>query len=230
VYADQYCSTLFELLTLYQSHYPQPVAPIQTALEAADLEFIKTDLPQILASMQSGADRIKQIVLSLRNFARMDEADYKPVDIHEGIKSALMILGSRLAAQNHRPAISVVTDYAALPPVECYAGQLNQVLMNILINAIDALETSAGEISITTQQPDAKRIRIRIADNGDGISREIQPQIFNPFFTTKAVGKGTGMGLAIGYQIIVEKHGGELTCHSTTGFGSEFVITIPIHQ
>jgi two-component system, NtrC family, sensor kinase len=246
VYANQYFTVLFELLALYQTHYPHPVEPIERALAEADLEFMTTDLPQLLGSMQSGADRIKKIVLSLRNFARLDEADYKPVDIHEGIDSTLMILGSRLTARpdsqgptagqtaGHRAAIAVVTDYATLPPIECYAGQLNQVFMDLLMNAVDAIEGSTaprpGQITITTALADARHISIRIADTGDGIPEAILPHIFNPFFTTKPVGKGTGMGLAICYQIITQNHHGQLTCQATSGGGTEFVMTIPIRQ
>jgi two-component system, NtrC family, sensor kinase len=241
VYAQQYFNVLFDLVALYQTHYPDPVEPVEQALAEADLEFMTTDLPQLLGSMQSGADRIKKIVLSLRNFARLDEADYKPVDIHEGINSTLMILGSRLTARpdgqgptvGHRAAIAVVTDYATLPPIECYAGQLNQVFMDLLMNAVDAIEASTaprpGQITITTALTDARHISIRIADTGGGIPEAILPHIFNPFFTTKPVGKGTGMGLAICYQIITQNHHGQLTCRSTSD-GTEFVITIPIQQ
>jgi two-component system, NtrC family, sensor kinase len=239
-YAKQYVETLFDLLALYQSHYPNPVEPIQLALIEADLEFVTIDFPQILGSMRSGADRIKKIVLSLRNFARMDEADYKCVDIHDGINSALMILGSRLMVPpdgqepigGHRAAITVVTDYAPLPTVECYAGQLNQVFMELLMNAIDAIENHTtgvpGLIKITTALTDTQHIAIRISDTGSGIPATIQPHIFDPFFTTKPVGKGTGMGLAICYQIITQNHRGQLACNSMIGSGTEFVITIPL--
>jgi two-component system, NtrC family, sensor kinase len=194
---------------------------------------------KILDSMKLGTDRICQIVLSLRNFSRMDEADFKMVDIHEGIDSTLLILQHRLKAQSDYPTIAVIKDYGTLPQVMCYAGQLNQVFMNILSNAIDALEenntqrtvqeikTQPSRITIRTSTIDAQWVEIAIADNGIGISEQIQQRIFDPFFTTKPVGKGTGMGMSISYQIITEKHGGKLKCFSTIGQGTEFVIQIP---
>jgi two-component system, NtrC family, sensor kinase len=190
-----------------------------------------------------GADRIKQIVLSLRNFSRMDEAELKAVNIHEGIDSTLVILEHRLKAQHNRPAIQVIKEYGNLPLVECSVGQLNQVFMNILSNAIDALEESLvisqkslvedreqitnPQIRICTALDDKNNALIRITDNGLGIPENVQKRLFDPFFTTKAVGKGTGMGLSISYQIITEKHGGTLRCISSPGQGTEFAICIP---
>jgi signal transduction histidine kinase len=196
----------------------------------------------MLASMQLGTDRIRQIVLSLRNFSRMDEAEFKAVDIHEGIDSTLMILQHRLKATPARPEIELVKDYGELPLVECYAGQLNQVFMNILVNSIDAIDESnvgrsyqtiedhPNRITIRTSTVKAEWVEVAIADNGVGISQEVQRRIFNPFFTTKPLGKGTGMGMSISYQIVTEKHGGKLECFSTPGEGTEFIIQIPLRQ
>jgi two-component system, NtrC family, sensor kinase len=237
-----YAYNLLAFIRLYQKCYPNVVPEIQAEAEEIDLGFLQEDLIKILDSMKLGTDRIRQIVLSLRNFSRMDEADFKQVDIHKGIDSTLLILQHRLKAQLDCPAISVIKDYGTLPEVECYAGQLNQVFMNILSNAIDALEenntqrtaqeikTQPSQITIRTSTIDAQWVEIAIADNGVGVSEQIQQRIFDPFFTTKPVGKGTGMGMSISYQIITEKHGGKLKCFSTIGQGTEFVIQIPIRQ
>ena len=196
----------------------------------------------MLTSMKVGTDRIRQIILSLRNFSRMDEAEFKAVDVHEGIDSTLLILQHRLKAKSERPEIEVIKHYAKLPLVECYAGQLNQVFMNILVNAIDALEENNAKrtyqelkehpscITIRTSMVDAAWIEVAIADNGVGMAKEVQKRIFDPFFTTKALGKGTGMGMSISYQIITEKHDGKLECSSTPGEGTEFRIRIPLQQ
>ena len=254
-YTDDYTQDLLRLLQLYQQHYPDPVLEIQDYLEVIELDFLKSDLPQILTSMKLGADRIQQIVVSLRTFSRLDEAEIKTVDIHEGIDSTLMILQSRLNANDvdkkrlvsrHRPAIEVIKEYSNLPLVECYAGQLNQVFINILNNAIDALEESfvihdlslvedkgqktTPTIRIYTEVVEQNRVTIRIADNGPGIQEEVKQRLFDPFFTTKPVGKGTGLGLSISYQIVRERHGGSLQCISKPGQGAEFVITIPLVQ
>ncbi|BAY07403.1 sensor histidine kinase [Calothrix sp. NIES-2098] len=202
-----------------------------------DLEYIKDDLPKILSSMKVGTQRIRQIVLSLRNFSRMDEADFKAVDIHEGIDSTLMILQYRLKEKSERPAIQVVKNYGTLPLIECYPGQLNQVFMNILANAIDVLEQRIESkdaplptITISTSLVAEGWVKIAIADNGGGMPEDVQKKVFNPFFTTKPVGKGTGMGMSISYQIVTEKHRGKLECCSIVGEGTEFVIEIPIQQ
>ena len=203
----------------------------------------------MLTSMKVGADRIRQIVLSLRNFSRLDEAEMKPVDIHEGIDSTLMILQNRLKANPAHPAIEIVKEYGDLPRVECYAGQLNQVFMNILANAIDALENydnqrSAKDIQknpscitirtkLVTKETGpgySKNVVIQVQDNGPGIKETVRQQVFNPFFTTKPTGKGTGLGLSISYQIVVDKHGGSLQCFSQPRQGAEFRIEIPVLQ
>jgi signal transduction histidine kinase len=230
------------LVHLYQKHYPNPLGEIEKEAENIDLDFLQDDLPKILSSMRIGTDRIRQIVLSLRNFSRMDESEFKEVDIHEGIDSTLLILQHRLKAGLEHPEIKVIRDYGDLPLVECYAGQLNQVFMNILANAIDALEEINTQrvacsiemhpccITICTSVVDSQWVKIAIVDNGNGIPESIQTQIFNPFFTTKPVGKGTGMGMAISYQIITEKHGGTLRCFSTPEKGTEFEICIPVQH
>ncbi|OCQ89787.1 PAS domain-containing sensor histidine kinase [Nostoc sp. MBR 210] len=229
---EEHTEDLLQVINLYQA---MNLPEFETLSEEIDLDYIQQDLPKILQSMKIGTQRIRQIVLSLRNFSRMDEAEFKDVDIHEGIDSTLMILQHRLKEKPQFPEIQVIRDYASLPLVECYAGQLNQVLMNILTNAIDALEMGTRKdepptITVRTAVIDSDWITIAIADNGMGMSEQIQKQIFNPFFTTKPVGKGTGMGMSISYQIITEKHAGKLECYSQPGQGTEFVITIPICQ
>jgi signal transduction histidine kinase len=231
-HVSAYVDDLISLLDLYQQHYPQPPSAIQEQQEDLDLNFLRADLPKTLTSMKIGTERIRQIVLSLRNFSRLDQADMKQVDIHEGIDSTLLILQHRLKDSAHH-AIQVVKDYGDLPLVECYAGQVNQVLMNLLSNAIDALEENpqpdrSPTIRIQTEVLSDQRVAIRIADNGVGVPESVQPHLFNPFFTTKPVGKGTGLGLSISYQIITDKHKGSLRCVSTPGNGAEFVVEIPI--
>lgn len=256
--AQEYTADLLSLLRLYQNHYPHPDPEIHQVAQDIDLEFLMEDFPKLLDSMEVGAVRIAEIVQSLRNFSRLDEAEMKRVNIHDGINSTLMILRNRLKAQSNQPKIEIIKQYGELPPVICYPGQLNQVFMNILTNSIDALEllvneqidhhqapavlsvhTSRAEgcmnpsfqpkIWIRTQMRDARTVVVSIKDNGMGIPKHIQPRLFDPFFTTKPVGKGTGLGLSISYQIIVERHGGELSCKSFPGEGSEFIIEIPIH-
>ncbi|WP_073070829.1 sensor histidine kinase [Phormidesmis priestleyi] len=241
-HVQDYADNLLNFVQLYQKHYPNPISEITTEAEEIDLKFLQDDLPKLLSSMKIGTDRIRQIVLSLRNFSRMDEAEFKATDIHEGIDSTLLILQHRLKARPERPEIAVIRDYGNLPLIECYPGQLNQVFMNILANAIDALEelnskkpyqeiqSSPTRITIRTSAVNSHWTQIAIADSGTGIPESIQHQIFNPFFTTKPVGKGTGMGMAISYQIVTEKHGGKLTCSSRLGEGAEFVIQIPMRQ
>ncbi len=252
-HVDRYTHDILNLVQLYQQHYPKPEAAIQAEAEAIDLHFLIEDMPKMLASMKVGADRIRQIVLSLRNFSRLDEAEMKAVDIHEGIDSTLLILQNRLKVQGQFPGIEIHKEYSSLPLVECYAGQLNQVFMNILSNAIDALEEATQSaispqlgvdnssskpkslpaelwISIKTAQREDGWIEIVIADNGPGIPAPIRDRLFEPFFTTKPVGRGTGLGLSISYQIVTDKHGGQLRCLSELGKGTEFHIAIPIQQ
>ena len=237
--ACEYSKKLLQLVELYQQYYPNPPEEIQVEIEDIDLDFIKEDLMKLLQSMRVGTHRIREIVLSLRNFSRLDEAQFKLVNIHEGIDSTLMILHNRLKAKPEHPEISVIKEYGKLSAIECYPGQLNQVFMNIFANSIDSLEESFvnnkeqkinPQIRISTEVVNGNWIVIRIADNGLGIPPEILSKLFDPFFTTKDVGKGTGLGLSISYKIVVEKHGGKLSCHSTLGHGAEFVIKIPVTQ
>ncbi|MBD2182863.1 GAF domain-containing sensor histidine kinase [Aerosakkonema funiforme] len=266
-HASDYIQDLLELVSLYQKYYPKPAAEIHAAAETMDLEFVKNDLPKLLASMQVGTERIRQIVLSLRNFSRLDEAEKKPVNIHEGIDSTLLILQNRLKSTSSRPDIKVIKNYGNLPRVECYAGQLNQVFMNVLSNAIDALEnqppprtisigTEITKVPLGMAEPESATVTenlhnaspitpipngqcpmlytqfvtVRIRDNGPGMTEEVRKRLFDPFFTTKPVGKGTGLGLSISYQIVAEKHGGQLKCISAPGQGAEFIIEIPIDR
>ncbi|WP_242051328.1 sensor histidine kinase [Nostoc spongiaeforme] len=233
-HAENYVKDILHLIQLYQQSYPHPEAHIQDVMEDFDIEYILQDLPKILTSMKVGAERIHQIVLSLRIFSRLDEAEFKSANVHDGIDSTLLILRHRLKAQPHRPEIQVIKDYCEMPDIKCFAGQLNQVFMNILANAIDALE-EAWEKNLCLQpiirissECDQENISIHIADNGTGIPQEVQSRLFDPFFTTKAIGKGTGLGLSISYQIVTEKHRGSLQCISLPGTGTEFVITIPM--
>ncbi len=240
-HVKDYAHNLLGLAQMYQKHYPIPVSEIVSETEKIDLDFLQEDLPKLLRSMEVGTERIRHIVLSLRNFSRIDEAEFKAVDIHEGIDSTLMILQHRLKACPEHPAIEVIKDYANLPLVECYPGQLNQVFMNILANAIDAIEEFHAKrteyenkhntacITIHTSIID-HWVKIAIADSGSGISEQVRQKIFDPFFTTKPIGKGTGMGMSISYQIVVGKHGGKLDYFSRMGEGTEFVIQIPVKQ
>jgi signal transduction histidine kinase len=250
-HAQEYSQDLLDLIRLYrnqeQTQDPGLAFQIQQKLDEVDIDFLEKDLPKLFQSMQAGTNRIREIVKSLRNFSRLDEAEFKAANLHEGIDSTLMILHSRLKETPDFVGIRVIKDYGALPFVDCYPGQLNQVFMNILTNAIDALEDSFQSkmlnsevnqtclsalptITIRTEVLPHNSIAIRIADNGPGIPASIQSKIFDPFFTTKSVGKGTGLGLSISYKIVVEKHGGRLQCHSQVGQGTEFVIEIPILQ
>ncbi|MEG3842957.1 PAS domain S-box protein [Microcoleus sp. herbarium14] len=254
MHADDYFKDLLKMLQLYQQEYPRPAAAIQQEIDDVDLNFLLKDLPKLLNSMKMGAERIRQIVLSLKNFSRLDEAEQKQVDIHEGIESTLLILQHRFKETAGHPKIVLLKEFGNLPRVQCYAGQLNQVFMNIIGNAIDALEEAMetgqwaeGELAPIPYCPsptlrictDVKyeqdalirhpsHIVIRIADNGPGIPIDVHERLFDPFFTTKEPGKGTGLGLSISYQIVVEKHGGQLHCNSAPGEGTEFAIEIPI--
>ena len=248
-YTSEYGENLLNLIELYQKYYPQPPAEIRDYAESIELDFIASDLPKMVTSMRMGADRIRQLVLSLRNFSRLDEAQIKAVDIHEGIDNTLMILKHRLRGSAYFPEIEVIKNYGDLPPVECHASLLNQVFMNIISNALDSLEESyaqfknrGSEKSIESpkiwiktsavKKEDAAKdwVEISILDNGTGIKSEDLSHIFDPFFTTKPIGKGTGLGLSISYQIIVDKHRGTLRCISETEKTTELIISIPISQ
>jgi two-component system NtrC family sensor kinase len=237
-HADAYLQELQTLLTLYQKHYPQPVAEIADRHQDLDLEFLFQDFYKIIGSMRQGADRIRTIVLDLRNFSRLDESEYKAVNIHQGLDGAIGILRHRLHAKLGKQEIAIVKDYGEIPNIHCYAGQLNQVFLNLLSNAIDALElprqrpredqwTPAIHLK-TSFDPGQKTVKIQIIDNGEGIEEAIADKIFDPFFTTKAIGQGTGLGLTVSYQIVTQKHKGHLSCHSQLGKGTEFAIELPL--
>ena len=238
-HVKNYAQELLAIVDLYQQFIPEPPLPLRDRLEEVDLEFLKHDLPKVLSSMQIGADRIRQIVLSLRNFSRLDQAETKVVDIHEGLDSTLLILRNRFKSLGSMPDIQLVKQYGDIPEIECYAGQLNQVFMNVLSNALDALEeqsqTEDGSpkdtpmILIRTETLSPEQVLIVIKDNGPGIPEKIQPQLFDPFFTTKSIGKGTGLGLSISYQIVVDQHHGAIACVSAPGQGTEFRIQLPVY-
>jgi two-component system, NtrC family, sensor kinase len=249
-HASQYASDLIHLLKLYREKFPEPGAEIEEIIETVDLNHISEDLPKLISSMKLGSDRVRGIMQSMRNYSRADGKDKKAVDIHEGIETTLMILQHRLKAQKFRPAIHVIKEYGNLPLLECYPGQLNQVFMNLIANAIDAIDESAYEkewdsekiqqeryltpenvmlvplICICTTS-DKENVTIQIGDNGKGMNLSTRDQIFQAFYTTKPEGKGTGLGLSISYQIVTEKHGGSLECISSPGKGTEFIMQLP---
>jgi signal transduction histidine kinase len=242
VHANEYTQEVLHLLHLYQEEYPNPTPRIQAELEVTNLEFLESDLLKLLNSMNFGARRIREIVKSMRVFSRTDDASRTEIDIHECLDGTLTILNYRLKPKPEHPEIEIVKNYGLLPPVECYAGQINQVFMNILSNAIDALDDynqqrsfeeikqQPSRISIRTSMIGDDWVAIHIADNGPGICQEVQAKLFEPFFTTKPAGKGTGLGLSISHQIVVEKHGGNINCQSTPGNGTAFTVKIPIQQ
>jgi two-component system, NtrC family, sensor kinase len=236
LHLNQYTNDVLNLLQLYQQYYPETNTEINQFIQEIDLDYLQEDLPKLINSLEVGSERIQKIVLSLRNFSRLDESECKLADIHSGIDSTLMILNHRLKVQPHRCAIAVSKEYGDLPLIECYPGQLNQVFMNILSNAIDALEEAMEnnsiqpQIQIRTQQITPETISIHVIDNALGILETQVAKIFDPFFTTKPVGKGTGLGLSISYQIITDKHNGQLECLSTLSKGTEFIMQIPITQ
>lgn len=234
--ATEYVQDLLALIDLYQTHYPNPVEEIEELIEDIDLEFISEDLKNLLNSMQVGAERIRNIILSLRNFSRLDEADKKPVNLHDGLDSTLLILQNRFKESGNEKEIKIIKEYGNLPLVNCYASQLNQVFMNLLTNACDAMQDQRSveasdrhpSITVSTQVSDRQSVEISIADNGPGMTEETIQKIFNPFYTTKPVGSGTGLGLSISYQIVVEKHSGQLRCVSQPGEGAKFIVEIPL--
>ncbi|HEY9799321.1 MAG TPA: response regulator [Leptolyngbyaceae cyanobacterium] len=239
IHAQNYITDLLKLIKLYENHTVNPIPEIQKFSQDIELEFIKQDLPNLLSSLTMGTERVEKIVRSLRLFSRLEDAEFQLFNIHEGIDSTIIILSHRLKASATNPEINIIKEYGDIPLVECYAGKLNQVFMNLLANAIDALEESAVNIKIdhkltiwirTVVTDDQKSILVEIADNGVGIPLDVQQTIFEQFYTTKPLGKGTGLGLAIAHEIIVEKHGGSLEVKSTPGEGAQFLITIPIQQ
>ena len=238
---SRYATDLLNVLRVYQTHYLDPPEEIKDLLEEVDVDFIERDFDSLLKSMSEGTTRIKDIVLSLRNFSRLDESDYKTVDLHEGISNTLLLLQHRLKAHNATDStaqneITVVESYAALPNVECLPGAVNQVIMHLVTNAIDALEgaedsiSQRREIEVATQTVGSDRVQISVSDTGGGMTAAVRSRIFDPFFTTKPIGKGTGLGLSISYQIITQQHRGRLTCTSTVGKGTQFVIELPVQH
>ncbi|WP_017306571.1 sensor histidine kinase [Spirulina subsalsa] len=243
-YALEYITHLLNLVQLYQAHETVPHPEIAQYCQEIELDFLEEDLPRLLLSMQGGTEKISQIIQSLLNFSRLQQSDKKTIDLHEGLDSTLVILEHRCKAKDGKPPIQIIKNYGNIPPVDCYAGLLNQVFMNLISNAIDALREKDGEatpnirktkktkdlkITITTEQT-ASAIRVRIKDNGVGIPDHIRDKIFNPFFTTKSVGHGTGLGLSLSYAIVVERHQGQLTMTSELGTGTEFCVEIPTHS
>jgi len=236
-HAEVYTQELLHLLRLYQEHYPNPDCEIQARIEDMDLEFLIEDLPKVMSSMQMGSDRIREIVTSMRNFSRRDDSQMVPFDLHKSIDSTLLILRNRLKSRPSREEIKVIKNYGNLPPVESYSGQLHQVFMNLISNAIDALEEAAEKqsaavltISISTEVARPDWVRVVIADSGQGMQPQVKERMFEQFFTTKEVGKGTGLGLSIVYKILVENHGGMLRCESELGKGTKFIIELPVLQ
>lgn len=234
--AREYIQHLLKVIQLYQQEYPHPTPAIQAAIADIDLDFVLADLQNLIGSMQTGVDRIRALILALRIFSRLDESKIKVVDLREGIDSTLLLMQHRLHREDNQPEIQVQKNYSELPPIACYASQLNQVFLNLLHNAIDAIDAKIAQtidpsykpqIWITTEVNESQ-LRVRIKDNGIGIPETMQTHLFEPFFTTKPVGKGAGLGLSTSYQIVVEKHHGSLTVQSTPGEGAEFILTIPI--
>lgn len=238
-YAQDYAQDLIKLLTLYRSHDSHPSPEIQKTIEEINLDYLLEDFIKVLESMKIGVSYIKEIVISLRNFSHLDTVKIEVIDLHKGIDTSLLILQNRLKERSDHPAIEIIKNYGDLPLIECYAGQLNQVFMNLLGNAIDAIEEKLDregqssfipQISIETRLLESENIEICINDNGVGIKETDRTQLFTPFFTTKEIGKGIGLGLSISYSIIVEKHQGRLDCSSEIEQGSKFSIQIPRFQ
>ncbi|MEH1801093.1 MAG: ATP-binding protein [Nostoc sp.] len=239
--AQDYIHDLLALINLYRQRFPEPGAEIEEAIATIDLDYLQEDLPKLIDSLKEGSDRIRGISASLRTFSRGDSDRKVHFNIHEGIESTLIILKHRVKPNEHRPAIEVVKNYGQIPQLECFPGQLNQVFMNLIANAIDALEESnkgrsfqqikdnPNRLTITTTlSEDRHHVSILIQDNGEGMSENVKQKLFGYLFTTKPVGKGTGLGLVISRQIIEEKHGGQLTVTSELGKGTELAIVIPV--
>ncbi|MDJ1183892.1 hybrid sensor histidine kinase/response regulator [Roseofilum casamattae] len=245
IHAAQYHDDLLALLRLYERHYPNPHTEIEMWRDEIDLTFMKADTNRLFESMKNGADRIKGIVISLRSFAKLDESESKLANLQEGLKNTLRLLEYRLHAKDHRQAIQVIENYDSLPLIQCYPAQLNQVFMNLFVNAIDAIDAKCWHdlsqyrdekpipklrISTTLEETIANQyIRISIADNGVGMSDSIQRRMFEQFFTTKSTGKGTGLGLSIARHIIEEQHKGAIACQSELGKGTEFILSLPLN-
>ncbi len=242
IYVQEYTESLIELLVIYQKYYPVPVPEVQQKIAETDPDFLVEDLKKIFNSMTNGTEQIHEIIIAMRNFSRLDKTEFKKIDVQEAIENTLIILGNRLKANPKYPTIKVVKEYQNLPLVDFYPNQLNQVLMNTINNAIDAIseynqqrtleerKNHPSIIKINTKIITSDWVGIRITDNGPGITEEVQKKLFDPFFTTKPTGKGTGLGLSISYQIIVEKHHGNIIVCSAPGKGTTFMIQIPVKQ
>ncbi|WP_333025953.1 MULTISPECIES: ATP-binding protein [unclassified Microcoleus] len=237
IHAEIYTQDLLHLLRLYREYCPNPCPEIQDQIKEMELDFLVEDLPNVMSSMQIGSDRIREIVKSMGNFSRTDNSKMTLCDLHDSIDSTVLILRNRLNSKTDRPQIQLVKNYGQLPAVECYAGQLNQVFMNLISNAIDALDEAAQnqpnatlKISICTELAGPDRVRVRIADTGAGMTAQIKERMFEQFFTTKEIGRGTGLGLSIVYKILVENHRGTLRCESEPSKGTEFIIELPVQQ
>ncbi|HIK31014.1 MAG TPA: HAMP domain-containing histidine kinase [Oscillatoriales cyanobacterium M59_W2019_021] len=236
-HAETYVRDLLEMLQLYQKVYPEPPPEVEELAEEIELDYLIEDLPKLVSSMKEGVSRICQILLSLRNFSRQDRGNMSQVNVHDCLDSTLLILQHRLKDTAPHGGIQIIKEYGNLPEIYCYPGQLNQVFINLLGNAIDAIEESRTampdaqtkpQIRIRTEKLNANRVVIRIADNGIGMNEEVRSQLFDAFFTTKPMGKGTGLGLSICHQIITQKHRGSLQCQSEPGKGTEFIIELPM--
>ncbi|EDX76994.1 response regulator receiver domain protein [Coleofasciculus chthonoplastes PCC 7420] len=237
---EDYSQDLLDLVECYQQEYPNPSPHLQNKITHVNLDFLSQDFPKVLVSMKVGTERLRELVLSLRKFSRLDEAERKPVDLHEGIESALFLVQHRLSTSAGQPGIQIIKDYGDLPPFECFPGQLNQVFLHLINNAIDALEISQEKesasskpmptINVKTTRHNNYQVIICIIDNGIGISDSVKPRIFDPFFTTKPVGQGRGLGLSIAHQIVVKQHGGELECMSQPNVGTEMIIKLPFKK
>lgn len=240
---EDYTEDLLDLVECYQQEYPNPSPHLQDKITDVNLDFLSQDFPKVLASMKIGTERLRELVLSLRKFSRLDEAERKPVDLHEGIESALFLVQHRLLNSARQPWIKIIKEYGNLPPFECYPGQLNQVFLHIINNAIDAFERdkekeqdnsyfpqTSPTIKIQTTVQNNYQVIIRIIDNATGIAERVKPRIFDPFFTTKPVGQGRGLGLSIAHQIVVNQHGGELDCLSQLDVGTEMIIKLPFKK
>jgi len=239
-YIEDYSQDLFDLVESYQQEYPHPSPRLQDKITDVNLDFLSQDFPKVLASMKVGTERLQELVLSLRKFSRLNEAERKSVDLHEGIEGALFLVQHRLSTSTGQPWIQIIKEYSNIPPFECYPGQLNQVFLHLINNAIDALEIDKEKesalaktiptIKIQTTLHNNYQVVIRIIDNGTGIAESVKPRIFDPFFTTKPVGQGRGLGLSIAHQIVVNQHGGELDCVSQPNVGTEMIIKLPFKK
>jgi len=240
-YVNKSTQLLLDLISLYNRHCIAPSVEIKNAIADLDLDYLSEDLPRVFASMKAGVERVEKIVQSLRTFSRLDESDYKSIDLHENLDGILFLLQDKLRPEADISNIQLIKQYAILPPIECYPGHLNQVFMNLFCNAIEAIQAKRtqsdqaaiefqGTIYARTEIVQSNKVAIRISDNGIGISKDVRAKIFDPFFTTKPIGQGTGLGLSTSYQIVTEKHGGYLECVSSPGQGAEFTVYIPLSQ